>query len=231
MCGRVTVALLAALLPMVTACGNSGSTQSKGSTGPVVEWKRYSPAGAGYTVELPAVWQTVDTSSIASAGGIDQYTRDHPEIDMDLRQFSRFVHSSPTLMGIEGSLPDGGSVSQTDFAANILVIQVDLHSSAGDPALLEQVLNFDEKNAEGLPGGDQHPLVTLFRMSGLSAGSVRYHQLLSTGAAVSSRITELDNVVVKDGIGYGVYCTSTTEDFDRISSVCDHAVSSFRLGG
>jgi hypothetical protein len=97
MCGRVTVALLAALLPMMTGCGNSGSIQSKGSTGPAGEWKPYSPAGARYTVELPAAWQTVDTGSIADGGGIDRYTHDHPEIDLELRQFSRFVHSSSTL--------------------------------------------------------------------------------------------------------------------------------------
>jgi hypothetical protein len=228
MCGRVTVALLAALLPIVTGCGNSGATPPEGSTGPAVEWKRYSPAGARYSVELPATWQTVDTGSIAAAGGIDQYTRDHPDIDLELQRFSGFVHSSSTLMGIDRSPAGSELIAQTHLAATILVIQVDFHTSGADPALLEQTLNLIEKRTEGLPGGDQTPLVTLFRMAGVQAGSVRYHHLV-TSLAVSSQVTDIDNVVVKDGIAHGVYCRSTTDDFSRINFACD-AVSSFSLG-
>jgi hypothetical protein len=229
MCGRVTVALLAALLPILTGCGNSGATPPEGSTGPAVEWKRYSPAGARYTVELPAAWQTVDTGSIAATGGIDQYTSNHPDIALDLQRFSGFVHSSNTLMGIDRSPTGSDLIAQTHLAATILVIQVDFHTLGADPALLEQTLNFIEKRAEGLPGGDQTPLVTLFRMAGAQAGSVRYHHLV-TSLAVSSQVTDVDNVVVKDGIAHGVYCRSTTDDFSRISFACDHAVSSFSLG-
>ena len=219
MFGPVTVAaLLAALLPMMTGCGNSGATSPEGSTGPAVEWKRYSPAGARYT-ELPAAWETADAGSIADAGGIDNFTRDHPEIDVELRQFSTYLDSASTLMGIDRSSEGRDVIARTHLAANITVIQVDLGSSARDPALLEQLLNVDEKSAEGLPGGDQNPQVTLSRMAGIAAGSIRYHQIVPSGDAAGTRITELDHIVVKDGIGYGVFCTSTSDDFDRIGFV------------
>ena len=64
-------------------------------------------------------------------------------------------------------------------------------------------------------------------MAGLPAGSVSYH----VTSADRNLLAEVDNIVVKDGVGYILSCTSTVDDYDRVKPVCDHVVSSFVITG
>jgi hypothetical protein len=232
---RITVLVLASLLPIPTGCGTSGSASVKSGPAPASSssaWKLYRTTDGGYSVELPRAWETVDAAAIADGGGMQQYAPDHPELAAGLAQFQAIAHSPGTLMGVDRSTEGVDLTAQAHFTPNILVRKLDLQAAGvGDAALLDQVLTSGQKNAESLTGNDQPTLIAHFTMAGLPAGSVSYHAQVSRSDGGTNLVQEVDNVVVQNGIAYTLFCTSVASDYARIKPFCDHAVASFALTG
>jgi hypothetical protein len=223
--------MLAACLPVVTGCGNSGSAGSApsailtSSSG----WKLYRPNGGGYTVQLPPEWNAIDARVIADAGGVKQYARDHPEMSAEMKTFSAVAHSPGTLAATDRSAAGISMSTKTGFVANILVRRLDLHASADDATLLDAVINANLRNVEALPGSGATPTTGTLTMAGLPAQWIRYEVLVPRSDGGDNWADEVDSIIVKDGIAYIFSCTSTRDDYARIEPQCDRAIETFTL--
>lgn len=231
---RVVLLVLAACLPVVAGCGNSGS--SRGSAPSAIStsaggWKLYRPTGGGYTIELPPDWNAVDARAIADAGGIDQYARDHPEMSTEMKTFAVVAHSPGTLAATDHSAAGISLTTKKRFVPNILVRRLELHASVDDATLLEAIVSNGLKSAEALAGNGAKPTSGTVTMAGMQGRWISYEVLVPRSDSGSNWADEVDNVVVKDGIAYTVSCTSTREDYARIAPDCTRAIASFTLIG
>ena len=234
MLSRITVLVLAVALPALAACGNTSSGLKSGpaavsTTG--TGWKVYRPDGGGYSFELPPAWRTVDASAIADAGGLSKYAEGHPEMQALAKNFSAILHTPGTLMGLDMSDAGRAVIAHTKFAPNVLVRRIDLQSTGSDAAALDQIQAGVQQAVAALPGGGHPTSISHISMAGLAAESFSYHVQVSTSVAAKLDAVEVDSFTVKDGVAYSLSCTSTADDYPRIQSVCNHAVSSFALTG
>jgi hypothetical protein len=231
---RVALLMLAAFLSVVAGCGNSGS--AGGSAPSAIStssggWRLYRPSGGGYTIELPPDWNAIDARAIADAGGVAQYTRDHPAMSAEMKTSAAVAHSPGTLAATDHSAAGISITTKTRFLPNILVHRLDLRASADDATLLEAIISTSLKNAEALAGGGGKPTGGTLTMAPMPARWIRYEVLVPRSDGGSNWADEVDNIVVKDGIAYSVSCTSTRDDYARIAPDCARAIESFTLIG
>ena len=226
--------LVISVLALVAAgCGGSSGVKSGQSAVSTSGsgWKEYRPGGGGYSVELPPDWVTVDAASIADGGGLQKFAHDHPEISGALQGFAAIAHAPGTLLGIDRSSAGMALTAHSEFTPNILVRRLDLQTSIGDDAALAQILANGKTTAAAQPGNNTAPQIAHFTMAGTPAGSITYDAQAPRASGGVNAIVEVDSVVVKDGIAYTVFCSSTSADFARVKPVCDHAVASFQVTG
>jgi len=225
-------ALLAtALAVALVAAGCGSSSGLKSGPAPVStqadSWKVYAPAGGNYRISLPATWVTIDAATLAKQNS-SAFEKANPALKGGMTTFENIASRPGALVALDGSAAGKKVDSQSHFVTNILVRRADTGSSAGDAKLLDEVMQATQSSVGNIPGL-KGPVITKGSLGGSPSKTSTYSFIEKTSAGTSVDVTEKDVFTVRDGVFYGVSCTTVTSDMPRIDDICAHALQSFEF--
>lgn len=228
---RAFLVLALAVTLVAAGCGSSSSLKS--GPAPVStqadSWKVYSPAGGHYRISLPSRWVTIDAETLAGQDA-SAFEKANPALKGGMATFENIASRPGALVALDGSATGKRVDSKAHFVTNILVRRTDTGSSAPDAKLLDEVIQASENSVGNIPDL-KGPFITTSSIGGSPSKTSTYSFNEKTSAGTSVNVTEKDVFTVRDGVFYGVSCTTVTSDVARINGICAHALDSFEFTG
>lgn len=182
--------------------------------------------GAGFTVELHTGWVAVDPKTLAGAAAIHKMEAENPGLTRSFKAFAELATQPGVLIAFDRTAAGRRIAKTTGFAPNILIRPFPLDPLTSDARLLKEVLAQGRVNAATLGNLVGAPVTTRLRIAGLPARGVTYtfHENTVAGRQL---VTESDNVTVRNGTAFLIFCTTVHSDLSRFRPFCAHALSSF----
>jgi hypothetical protein len=224
---RAILATALAVTLIAAGCGSSSGLKS-GPTAVSTQadsWKVYSPTGGHYRISLPSKWVTIDAATLAKQNA-SAFEKANPALKGGMATFENIASRPGALVALDGSTAGKQVDSRNHFVTNILVRRADTGATAPDAKLLDEVMQASQSSVGNIPGL-KGPVVTKSSIGGSPSKTSTYSFTEKTSAGTSVEVTEKDVFTVRDGVFYGVSCTTVTSDVARLNDICAHALESF----